>query len=249
MSELIPLTQHDGIQAVMGRDLYNFLGVETEYRHWLPRMVEYGFEEGKDYAVKNDRVQDSLGRSRERTNHIITLDMAKEISMIQRTEKGKQARQYFLECERKAAALALPQTYAEALRELASTYEEKEQARRALEVAQPKADYVDDFVADEDLIQFRTLANQLGIGEHKLRATLQDHRWIYDDVTTRWSNRNRRMVNVHRWRAMADKKPYFRLVPQHEVPRINGEVQQTLKIRPAGAVAIRKALTRWGVLA
>lgn len=252
MSELIPLTQHDGIQAVMGRDLHAFLEVQSNYREWFPRMVAYGFEEGKDYASKNRRVQDSLGREREANDHIITLDMAKEISMIQRTEKGKQARQYFLECERKAkqpAALALPQTYAEALRELASTYEEKEQARRALEVAQPKADYVDGFVADEDLIQFRTLANQIGIGEHKLRATLQDHKWIYDDVTTRWSNRNRRMVNVHRWRAMANKKPYFRLVPQHEVPRINGEVQQTLKIRPAGAAAIRKALIRWGVLA
>lgn len=52
MGELIPIQDHAGIQAVMGRDLYDFLGVETEYRHWFPRMVEYGFEEGKDYVVK-----------------------------------------------------------------------------------------------------------------------------------------------------------------------------------------------------
>lgn len=85
----------------MGRDLHEFLEVQSRYREWIPRMIEYGFEEGKDYTPKNRRVQDSLGREREATDHIITLDMAKEISMIQRTEKGKQARQYFIECERR----------------------------------------------------------------------------------------------------------------------------------------------------
>ncbi|PLW01849.1 antA/AntB antirepressor family protein [Corynebacterium ulcerans] len=60
---------------------------------WLPRMVEYGFEDGKDYLLKIEKVQDSLGRKRESYNHIISLDMAKEISMIQRTDKGKQALQ------------------------------------------------------------------------------------------------------------------------------------------------------------
>ena len=125
MNELIPLTERDGVQAVMGRDLHNFLEVSTEYRHWFPRMVDYGFEEGKDYAVKNDRVRDSLGREREATNHVISLDMAKEISMIQRTDKGKQARAYFLECERrvKSSVPAIPQTYAEALRAAADNAE------------------------------------------------------------------------------------------------------------------------------
>lgn len=102
MNALIPLTDNDGAQAVMGRDLHGFLDVNTEYRAWFKRMTEYGFELGKDYTIKNDRVQDSLGREREATNHIISLDMAKEISMIQRTDKGKQARQYFIECERRA---------------------------------------------------------------------------------------------------------------------------------------------------
>ncbi|WKS28748.1 antA/AntB antirepressor family protein [Corynebacterium propinquum] len=89
----------------MGRDLHEFLEVQSRYREWIPRMIEYGFEEGKDYTSKNRRVQDSLGREREATDHIITLDMAKEISMIQRTERGKQARQYFIECERRMKQL------------------------------------------------------------------------------------------------------------------------------------------------
>lgn len=131
MNELIPIHNNDdGNQAVMGRDLHAFLGVNSRYREWFPRMVEYGFEEAKDYAPKNRRVQDSLGREREALDHVISLDMAKEISMIQRTEKGKQARQYFIECERRVkdhqATPALPQDYASALREAANQYERAE---------------------------------------------------------------------------------------------------------------------------
>lgn len=105
-AELIPVhTNPDGGNVVMGRDLHAFLEVQSNYREWFPRMVAYGFEEGKDYTSKNRRVQDSLGREREATDHIISLDMAKEISMIQRTERGKQARQYFIECERRMKQL------------------------------------------------------------------------------------------------------------------------------------------------
>lgn len=130
MSELIPLTHHNGIQAVMGRDLYNFLEVKEQYADWMKRMVGYGFTEGTDYVSQKPEAGANRGfiPGGNRVDHIVTLDMAKEISMIQRTERGKQARQYFLECERKAkqkSTPALPQTYAEALRELATTYEQK----------------------------------------------------------------------------------------------------------------------------
>ncbi|WKS32325.1 antA/AntB antirepressor family protein [Corynebacterium propinquum] len=84
----------------MGRDLHEFLEVKDRYATWVKRMIAYGFEEGKDYAVKNDHLGLPAGMS-QRKDHIISLDMAKEISMIQRTERGKQARQYFIECERR----------------------------------------------------------------------------------------------------------------------------------------------------
>lgn len=98
MNELIPLTDNDGVQAVMGRELHGFLGVKTPYDKWMPRMIEYGFVAGQDFSTK---MSESTG-GRPREDHIISLDMAKEISMIQRTDKGKQARQYFIECERRA---------------------------------------------------------------------------------------------------------------------------------------------------
>lgn len=96
-AELIPVhTNPDGGNVVMGRDLHEFLGVKAKYADWFPRMVDYGFTAGQDFTP--NLVKSTGGRPR--ADHIITLDMAKEISMIQRTERGKQARQYFIECER-----------------------------------------------------------------------------------------------------------------------------------------------------
>lgn len=86
----------------MGRDLHEFLEVTTPYDKWFPRMVEYGFSAGQDFLPKKEEIN---GRGRPQQDHIISLDMAKEISMIQRTERGKQARQYFIECERRMKQL------------------------------------------------------------------------------------------------------------------------------------------------
>ncbi|WP_412133770.1 antA/AntB antirepressor family protein [Enterococcus cecorum] len=95
--ELIKITTNEnGEQLVSGRELHEFLEVGTPYDKWFPRMCEYGFSEGTDFSTF---LSESTG-GRPKTNHAMTLDMAKEISMIQRTEKGKQARQYFIEVEK-----------------------------------------------------------------------------------------------------------------------------------------------------
>lgn len=98
-TELIPVhTNPDGGKAVMGRDLHEFLGVKKAYTTWFMSMAEYGFSAGQDFSPI---LSENTGRGRPQQDHIISLDMAKEISMIQRTERGKQARQYFIECERR----------------------------------------------------------------------------------------------------------------------------------------------------
>ena len=95
--ELIKITTNEnGEQLVSGRELHEFLEVGTPYDKWFPRMCEYGFSEGTDFSTF---LSESTG-GRPKTNHAMTLDMAKEISMIQRTEKGKQARQYFIQVEK-----------------------------------------------------------------------------------------------------------------------------------------------------
>ena len=103
LSELIETTQNEnGEIIVSGRDLHNFLGIKTKYQDWIKRMFEYGFEENVDYAVilKNEHDETAFGGIRKITEHAIKIDMAKEIAMIQRSEKGKQARQYFLQLEK-----------------------------------------------------------------------------------------------------------------------------------------------------
>ena len=249
MSDLIPIQdQGDGVQAVMGRDLHAFLEVTTPYRKWFPRMVEYGFVAGQDYTDKNVRVERDGRGAVEATDHIITLDMAKEISMIQRTAKGKQARQYFIECERRYRSGEMSELDEAKLvqRALQVTYRQVQELTAANAEMQPKASYYDEFVAAEDLIQFRTLANQLNIKEKHLRELLIQKKWIYRMSGQRWSNKREQVVTTHQYRAYADKKHLFRLIPCHEAPRVNGEVQQSLKLTPHGAEAVARAVKRWG---
>lgn len=104
MNELINIkTSETGEPSVSGRELHEFLGVKTLYKDWFPRMIEYGFTEGKDFnPLKNEQVRFEGNREvvRELTDHLLTIDMAKEIAMIQRTDRGKQARQYFIQVEK-----------------------------------------------------------------------------------------------------------------------------------------------------
>lgn len=171
--ELIPLTANDGVQAVMGRDLHEFLGIKEPYTDWFPRMTEYGFEAGQDFDQKNLIGQDRLGRRRETHNHIISLDMAKEISMIQRTDKGKQARQYFIECERKAKRTPAKLTRLELL-QIAM---ESEKERLALEAKvtelEPKAIHYNRFMDAEGTYTWDEVVRIIGVGKNKMLESLR----------------------------------------------------------------------------
>lgn len=142
MSELIPLTSTDeGARAVMGRDLHEFLEVQSNYTTWMNRLVEkYDFVEGQDYLSKTGKVAREGRGNIDQLDHILTLDMAKELSMVQNNERGRQARRYFIECERRAQQPQpqLPKDYASALRELAASVEAQELAeKRARELEAP----------------------------------------------------------------------------------------------------------------
>lgn len=100
MNELIKVNYENDGQTVSGRDLWDKLQIGTEYSKWFSRMTEYGFTENVDFVVivKND--ENPLG-GRPSTDHEITIDMAKEIAMLQRSEEGKALRVYFIELEKK----------------------------------------------------------------------------------------------------------------------------------------------------
>ncbi len=99
MNELIKTTQSENGVIVSGRALHKFLRVTTEYKKWIKRMIEYGFVENVDFIRVTQKCP-TLGGVQEIRDHHLKLDMAKEISMIQRTDRGKEARQYFLKLEK-----------------------------------------------------------------------------------------------------------------------------------------------------
>lgn len=85
--------------TVSGRELHAALMIETPYHKWFPRMVGYGFVEKVDYLVTDIFVHNSKGGKQGYIDHQLTIDMAKELCMIQRSEIGKRCREYFLEIE------------------------------------------------------------------------------------------------------------------------------------------------------
>lgn len=139
---------------------------------------------------------------------------------------------------------------AAALQEAASTLAAREAriASQQVHIAElePKAEYVDTFVASEDLSVLRDVAKRLDIQEKALRDLLIQHGWIYRQEQDRWSEKQQKKVTEYRYSPMADKREYFRTIPNHEAPRFKGEVMHTLKITAPGALAIARAVKRWG---
>lgn len=161
MNELIKVEVNENQEPVIsGRELHEFLEVGTAYKDWFPRMVEYGFVEDLDFC---SILSESTG-GRPKKDHIIKLDMAKELSMIQRTERGKQARQYFISVEKEynspekvmARALKIADDTIKNLR-----IENKVQQQQIQEF-KPKATYYDLVLQNKDLISMSAIAKDYG---------------------------------------------------------------------------------------
>jgi len=180
MNALIPIREEDGRQAVSGRDLHAFLELGRDYSTWFRSMIDYGFSQGQDFTPV--RVESSGGRPG--VDHALTLDMAKELAMIQRTPKGKQARQYFIEVERQFRQTpALPRTYAEALRELADTAERTAALEAKAAEDAPKVLFADAVATSEDSVLVAQLAvilkqNSRDIGQNRLFELLRDEGYL-----------------------------------------------------------------------
>lgn len=123
-----------------------------------------------------------------------------------------------------------------------------EAADRYITELQPKADYVDLYVTDEDLLTIGQIAKSLGLQEKAVRNALLEHKWIFCETASRWSEKDGSKVTQRRYSPMSDKRDYFRTVQRHEAPRFKGQVHHTLKATPQGAKAIGNALKRWGIL-
>ena len=101
MNQLVPISYERDIPTVSGRDLHKALDVDTRYDIWFSRMCEYGFVENSDYTLVDQicTTNNPKNPTTVRTEHAVTIPMAKELCMLQRTAKGKQFREYFIRCE------------------------------------------------------------------------------------------------------------------------------------------------------
>lgn len=185
MNELLTIN-NDSRFPIDGRELHAKLGIETPYAKWFDRMCEYGFSDGQDFWTK---LSESTG-GRPASNHALTISMAKELCMIQRTEIGRQVRRYLIAVEE--AWNSPEQIMSRALRIADETIGrltgqikrlEADNSRLTVEnqIAAPKADYFDQLVDRNLLTNFRETAKQLGIKEKVFVGFLIEHKYIYRD--------------------------------------------------------------------
>lgn len=180
MNELIKITEYNGNQAVSARDLHKFLEITERFSSWFERMLQYGFVKNIDYQgceFFNALANQTL------TDYALTLDCAKEISMIQRSKKGKEAREYFIECEKqlRSGKFALPTTYKEALQSLLIEVEAKERLQaqnelqaKELEKQAPKVAYYDEVLTSQSTYNANQIAKELGMSAVTLNKKLHE---------------------------------------------------------------------------
>jgi len=177
-SGLIPINQESGQSSVNARDLHSFLEVGTAFKDWIARRIEdFGFLEGQDFS---SFLSESTG-GRPSKDYLLSLDMAKELSMVERTDKGKQARQYFIACERQLkhqaalAAFNIPQSYSAALRLCADQQDVIEEKDKQLAIAAPKVAFHDAVTESSDVCQLAVAAQvaKLPFGRNTLFQKLR----------------------------------------------------------------------------
>ncbi|MDO5540562.1 MAG: phage antirepressor KilAC domain-containing protein [Eubacteriales bacterium] len=179
MNDLIAVNYETEQPTVSARDLHDRLDIKSNFTTWFDRMSEYGFESGKDFFPK---VEESTG-GRPATDFDVSVDMAKQICMIQRTDKGRQYRQYFLDLEKAwntpeqimARALKMANKAVESLKErcnfLGSQVSEQQKVIAEL---QPKANYVDTILQSKSLVLTTQIAKDYGMGAKAFNKKLKE---------------------------------------------------------------------------
>lgn len=177
MKDLIKIEVNENLEPIInGRELYEALGIKTPYTQWFDRMKEYGFIESIDFTTVSQKCEIANGGYQEKINHAVKLDMAKEIAMIQRNEKGKKVRQYFIQVEKDfnspdkimAKALML------ADKQIKTLKLENNQQKQIIGELKPKADYLDQILQSKALVTITAIAKDYGMSAKVLNKKLHE---------------------------------------------------------------------------
>lgn len=195
LHQIIPITQgnignHMASMASAKR-LHAFLGVGRDFTTWIKaRIKQYGFVEGADYLLVEDLSSPKWGSSKARPqvehDYLITIDMGKELAMVERNEKGRQVRRYFITCEQqakmRAGASSLP-NFSDPAQAARAWADEFEARQRAEAVTHQQAEYIEHleslFTDGLSPVQFCKRLN--GVNTSKISAWLVSANWLYDD--------------------------------------------------------------------
>ncbi|MHC3599950.1 phage antirepressor KilAC domain-containing protein [Streptococcus suis] len=188
MNKIINVNVNDNQEPVVsGRQLHEALGVNSNYTTWFDRMTEYGFTENEDYVLLSNFGNQTGRGGHNKVDHVIKLDMAKEIAMIQRTDRGKQVRQYFIQVEKDFNS---PEKIM--ARALLLADKKVHQLEAQIEADKPKVLFADAVSASHSSILVGDLAklisqNGFKIGANRLFAWLRENGYLIKRKGSDWN--------------------------------------------------------------
>ena len=185
MNELLKVeVNENGEPTISGRMLYDFLEVKEKYTQWFNRKSK-GFIENVDFVPYSEKTE-SGGVSGVKVilNHVLTLDMAKHLAMMQQNEKGMIARQYFIDVEKKwnSPEMVMSRALTIANKNLLMKDEQILKLTTENQIMKSKADYFDELVDRNTLTNFRDTSKMLHIGQKYFINWLLERKFVYRNI-------------------------------------------------------------------
>ena len=184
MNELLKIEVNENQeQVISGRLLHEFLQIKARYNDWFRNMLKYGFVENADYILvtKNLVTNNPKNPTTQIQDHVLKLGMAKELCMLARNERGKQARKYFIKCEE--AWNSQDMVLARALKimngKLESKTKQLEAANQFIEQAKPKLSYYEKILASKGTMKTTQIAKDYGMSAQRLNKVLKEAGFIW----------------------------------------------------------------------
>lgn len=177
MNQIINITVNDNHEPVVsGRDLHKVLEIKTQYTKWLERMSEYGFVENEDFMAISQKRLTAQGNQTEYTDHILKLDMAKEIAMLQRNEKSKEVRKYFIQVEKdfNSPEKIMARALLMADKKITNLTMQNNHLQLELKEAQKQARYLDLIIESKNSIVITQIAADYGMSAQRFNKILHE---------------------------------------------------------------------------
>lgn len=197
MNELVNITLNENHEPVVSaRDLHKGLEVKSKYNDWLKRMLDYGFSEGIDYIAITQKKVTAQGNQSEFIEHVFNLDAAKEIAMIQRNDKGKEVRKYFIQVEKDFNS---PEKIM--ARALLMADQKVHKLEAQIEADKPKVIFADAVSASKSSCLIGELAkilkqNGIDIGQNKLFQWLRSNGYLISRKGESWNQPTQKSMQL-----------------------------------------------------